>query len=155
MVGNSKWDDYFLRICKAASRLSKDESTKLGAVIVGPDKEIRSTGYNSFPRGIDDDWPPRQRRPEKYFFFEHAERNAIYNAARVGVPLKGSILYCKWPPCAECARACIQVGIIEIVYEELPVRPEWESSFSAARQMLDEAGIKLRRAMRSNIEIPT
>lgn len=144
-----KWDDYFLRICSSASRLSKDQSTQLGAVIVGPDKEIRSTGYNSFPRGIEDHFDYRQQRPQKYFYFEHAERNAIYNAGRVGVPLKGSTLYCKWPPCADCARACIQVGIVEIVYEEMPTnRPGWMESFAAAQEMLNEAGIRLRRINR-------
>ena len=34
---------------------SKDTRTKIGSVVIGPDNEIRSTGYNGFPRGLDDD----------------------------------------------------------------------------------------------------
>jgi dCMP deaminase len=142
----NKWDAYFFSIADAARTLSKDESTQLGAVIVGPDREIRSTGYNSFPRGIVDDNPARQVRPEKYLFIEHAERNAIYNAARVGIPLKGCVLYCEWPPCADCARGAIQVGIVEIVFRNFPPLERWGSHISAATGMLKESGVKLRKA---------
>ena len=54
---SSSWDHYFMDLAKLAASRSKDQSTKLGCVIVGPDREIRSTGYNSFPRGIDDGRP--------------------------------------------------------------------------------------------------
>lgn len=87
------WDAYFMSLCYMVSIKSKDQSTKYGAVIVGPDHEIRSTGYNSFPRGVNDNLSERQKRPEKYLWFEHAERNAIYNAARMGTPLNGTTLY--------------------------------------------------------------
>jgi len=75
------WQDYFIGIANQVKLKSKDKNTQIGAVIVGEDNEVVSTGYNSFPRGIDDDVPERQERPEKYHWFEHAERNAIYNAA--------------------------------------------------------------------------
>ena len=84
------WKDYFVSIAEQVKEKSKDIKTKIGAVIVGKDNEILSTGYNSFPRGLDDNVVQRQERPEKYFWFEHAERNAIYNAARIGVSLKQS-----------------------------------------------------------------
>ena len=142
----NKWDSYFFGIADSARMLSKDHATQLGAVIVGPDKEIRSTGYNSFPRGIDDHNPARQKRPVKYLFIEHAERNAIYNAARVGIPLKGCILYCEWPPCADCARGAIQAGIVEIVFRNYPPIDRWGSHCDAAAEMLEEAGVKLRKA---------
>ena len=64
------------------AKKSKDQSTQIGAVIVGPDNEIRSTGYNSFPKGLNDDLQERQERPEKYYWIEHAERNALYNASQ-------------------------------------------------------------------------
>ncbi len=78
------WDAYYLRICRHVASRSKDPNTQIGCVIVGPAHEIRSTGYNSFPRGIRDDVPERLGRPAKYLWMEHAERNAIYNAARAG-----------------------------------------------------------------------
>uniref|UniRef100_UPI0035253B42 deoxycytidylate deaminase n=1 Tax=Salmonella enterica TaxID=28901 RepID=UPI0035253B42 len=104
-------DDYFINLARSVSERSKDRSTKVGCVIVGPDNEIRSTGYNSFPRGINDDAPERHARPEKYLWTEHAERNAIYAAARVGTPLKGCRAYLPWFPCMGCARALVQSGI--------------------------------------------
>ena len=89
---SAKWDAYYLNLCTAVAQLSKDQSTQLGCVIAGPAHEIRSTGYNSFPRGINDDVPERQYRPVKYLFMEHAERNAIFNAARVGIPTTGALV---------------------------------------------------------------
>lgn len=62
---------------------SKDTSAKKGRIIVGPDRLIRSTGYNGFVRGLDDDVAERNERPAKYIWTEHAERNAVYNAARL------------------------------------------------------------------------
>ena len=79
------WDEYFLTLCDAVALKSKDRSTKLGCVIVGVGHEVRSTGYNGFPRGVNDNVDARHQRPEKYKWTEHAERNAIYNAARCGV----------------------------------------------------------------------
>ena len=67
------WTNYFLNIAEAVKEKSKDQRTKIGAVIVGKDNEIVSTGYNSFPRGIDDDVEERQQRPEKYFWFAIAQ----------------------------------------------------------------------------------
>ena len=106
------WTEYFLNIAEQVKLKSKDESTQIGAVIVGDDNEILSTGYNSFPRGLNDNKPERQEKPEKYFWFEHAERNAIYNAARVGTPLVNSTIYLtSGLPCCDCARGIINAGI--------------------------------------------
>jgi dCMP deaminase len=48
------WTEYFLGIAEQVKLKSKDKSTQIGAVIVGQDNEVLSTGYNSFPRGMDD-----------------------------------------------------------------------------------------------------
>ena len=109
------WIEYFYNIAEGVKKKSKDKNTQIGAVIVGIDKEIVSTGYNSFPRGIDDERADRQEKPEKYFWFEHAERNANYNAARIGVSTKGCTMYLTCGiPCADCARGIINAGIRKI-----------------------------------------
>lgn len=109
------WKLYFLSIAEQVKLKSKDQNTQIGAVIVGEDNEILSTGYNSFPRGLDDNKNERQERPEKYFWFEHAERNAIYNAARVGTPLKNSSIYLtSGLPCMDCARGIVNSGIKKV-----------------------------------------
>jgi dCMP deaminase len=143
------WDEYFMGMAKYIATRSKDRSTKIGAVLVGPSKEIRSTGYNDFPRKVNDDVDTRRERPAKYLFSEHAERNSIYNASRVGTPTEGCILYVSGrPPCADCARAIIQAGIKEVIVEtmEHKSRPEmdWEANTKAAMEMLQEAGIVVR-----------
>lgn len=126
---------------------SKDKSTKLGAVIVGPDNEIRSTGYNSFIRKIDDNNIERQERPEKYYWFEHAERNAIYNASLIGISLKNCKIYTPGMPCADCMRGILQSGITEIILHDtwLKHQPEkWNDSGNRSRQMCLERNVCVR-----------
>ena len=110
------WDQYYLDICKVVATRSKDPNTQIGCVIIGPNHEIRSTGYNSFPRGIRDDVPERLVRPTKYLWIEHAERNAICNAARAGTATEGCTIYVEIMPCMDCARAVVQAGIVQVVY---------------------------------------
>lgn len=52
---SDKWDQRFIDLAFHLSGWSKDPSTKVGCVVVGEDREIRSTGFNGFPRGISDD----------------------------------------------------------------------------------------------------
>lgn len=144
------WDNYFKDIAETVKLKSKDESTKIGAVIVGDDNEIISTGYNSFPRGLNDDLPERQERPEKYNWFEHAERNAIYNAARIGVSVKGARMYLTCGvPCIDCARGIINSGIKKIycvkgesITHGLSGK-HWEENITKAETMLVECGIEI------------
>ena len=136
----------YMEIAYATSRFSKDESTQVGAVIVGPTNEVRSLGYNGAPRGCraDDEGDARGRtRPEKYFWFSHAELNAITNAARVGVPLDGSTIVVTHPPCMDCARAIVQAGIKQVV----TVRPNaeftsrWDEHIRRTQALFQECGV--------------
>jgi dCMP deaminase len=142
-----RWTEYFRNLAHNVKLKSKDINTQIGAVIVGKDKEIVSTGYNSFPRGIDDTKKQRQEKPEKYFFFEHAERNAIYNAARIGVSTKGTTMYLSCGvPCADCARGIINAGIVRIFCEKggsASRGPKWEESAERSWEMFDEASVKV------------
>ena len=137
---------YFRELAHTVKKKSKDENTQIGAVIVGKDKEIVSTGYNSFPIGIRDDIKERQQRPENYFWFEHAERNAIYNAARIGVSTKGTTMYLSCGvPCADCARGIINAGIVRIFCERQDVTKgiKWADSAERSWDMFEEAGVKV------------
>ena len=142
---SEKWDLRFGELAKHISQWSKDPSTKVGCVVVGEDREIRSTGFNGFPRGISDDVERLVNREMKYPLICHAEENAIMHAARIGVSLKGSTAYVTWPPCSRCARSLIQAGIKEVVYsteEEVPER--WVEDFTISCDMLTEAGVTIR-----------
>lgn len=141
------WTDYFLNIAEQVKLKSKDQSTQIGAVIVGIDNEVLSTGYNSFPRGMDDKIQERQERPEKYFWFEHAERNAIYNAARVGTPLKGATIYLtSGLPCMDCARGIVNSGIKVVWCKRVCTtknKEKWEESQMKSMQLLNECGVQV------------
>lgn len=145
-----EWDEYYFNILYQVAKKSKDPHTKVGCLLVGPDREIRSTGFNSPPRGINDNIPERFSREnrEKYKWCEHSERNAIYNAARVGIPLKGSICYVPWYPCVDCTRGLIQVGIIELVLDDRennPWRQRTDWNMDVSEIMISEANITVRK----------
>jgi dCMP deaminase len=123
-------DNYFMSLAVTVSAASKDRSTKVGCVVVGPDNEIRSTGFNGFPRGVNDNAPERHERPAKYLWTEHAERNAIYNAARMGTALKHCRLYCTFAPCMDCARAIVQAGICEVITPPMQLRQYQEDALN-------------------------
>lgn len=109
------WDQWADGICEAVAAKSKDPNTKLGCVITSIDHSILSTGFNGFCRGVREDIPARWAdRTTKYWFVEHAERNAIYNAVRHGICLDKSIAYIPVSPCVECAKGLIQSGIIQV-----------------------------------------
>ncbi len=144
---SEKWDARFLELAAHISGWSKDPSTKVGCIVVGADREIRSTGFNGFPRGIEDDAARLENREFKYPLICHAEENAIMHAARVGVSLRECTAYVTWPPCTRCARSLIQAGIVEVVYPancEVPER--WQKDFDMSSSMMNEAGVKVREA---------
>lgn len=148
-----KWHERFMELAKTISSWSKDPSTKTGAVVVGPDKEIRATGYNGLVRGVKDDVFERMERPLKYSFFEHAERNAIYNASLTGTSLKDCVLYVTHPPCTDCARAIIQSGIKMVVTNEMIVddntpKNTWRDQLIYSKQMFEEAGIEYKELLK-------
>lgn len=139
------WEVRWLQVADLIATWSRDKSTKIGCVVVGPDNELRATGYNGLPRGVEYE-PVRDERPEKYFWYEHAERNALYHAARFGLSLKGCSCYITAPPCADCARGIVQVGISHVYYPQkhpFLSRPDWLESFSRSHKILIEGGVNI------------
>ena len=139
------WDERFLELAKLVATWSKDRSRKVGCVIVGPNREVRSLGYNGFPRGVDDTVEERYYRPAKLLWTEHAERNALLNAARMGTSTEGCTAYVPWYPCSDCGRALIQAGIRTVVaYEPDWNDPQWGHGFQVTKAMMFEAGVEVR-----------
>lgn len=140
-----KWDRRFIELAQHIARWSKDPSTQVGCVVVGPDREIRSTGFNGFPRGVQDCDKRLADRAQKYPLICHAEENAIMQAARVGVALQGCTMYVTWTPCTRCARGLIQAGIREVVVPGgLEIPPRWMEDFELSVSVMREAGVTLR-----------
>jgi len=138
MQHGDKWDARFLDLAAHIGSWSKDPSTKVGAVIVRPDRTIASVGYNGFPRGVDDAYTTRDG---KLLRTVHAEMNAILSANE---KLTGCTVYV-YPlcPCSNCAAAIIQAGITTVVHPLATPRPEWEASFMASADMFAQAGVRL------------
>ena len=134
------WNRRFLALAEHISTWSKDPSTKVGAVIVDADRRIISTGYNGFPRDVEDLDQRLNNRDVKYEMIVHGEINAIVFANQ---NLQGTTLY-TWPfmPCSRCAGIVIQSGIRTVVapYND---NPRWQASFELTEQMFREAGVRL------------
>ena len=120
------WDTYMHELVKVIAMKSKDPSTQVGCVITTKDHQILATGFNGFPRGVDENIAERWERPLKYDLIEHATA------------------YLNWYPCKDCTKGIIQAGIDEIVVDAIPRDKENDWGFKLSKLMLEEAGVKVR-----------
>jgi len=164
---NQQWIVYFLRMAKLAASKSKD-TTKVGCVLVSRDSHrVLSTGFNGFPRRIEDDpniVPHRYERKEKLFFTAHAEMNAIASAAASGVRIQDAIAFVSLQPCLECAKALIQAGVSEVYYLREPIgkKPpvnvgenDWRNLLKKAVDLFEEAGVPLHECeLYGDVNVP-
>lgn len=142
--GVISWDEYFMGLAHLSAKRSKDPSTQVGACIVDQNNRVVSIGYNGMPFGCDDDTYPWGKVGElvdtKYPYVVHAELNAILNARTT---VRDCIVYVSLFPCNECAKAIIQAGIKEVVYESDKYADQELTKVS--KKMMRDAGIKLRK----------
>ena len=140
------WDEYFMDITRRVATRSTCLRRAVGAILVH-DKRIIASGYNGGPSGLAhclDIGCLREKLgipsgPQHELCRGiHAEQNAIIQAARYGVSIEGSVLYCTTQPCTQCTKMLINAGITEIVYAE--GYPD-----DLARELLEESGIIVRR----------
>lgn len=134
-----RWLNHFMKMCVLLSEMSKDPSTKVGSVIVRPNRTICSTGYNGFPRGCRDYSEYYHDRELKLQRVIHAEMNAILHSRE---PLNGYVLF-SWPlpPCDRCMPHIIQSGIKYIIRPPISPSQPWFLSASNAIKMAEEAGL--------------
>lgn len=150
------WDEYFMGVAMLSGMRSKDPGTQVGCCIVSQDNKILSMGYNGFPIGCSDDDFPWTRDGEdpletKYVYSTHSELNAILNYNGPGQALVGARMYVTLFPCNECAKAIIQCGIRELIYDcdKYADTP----SVIGSKRMMRAAGVKIRAYERSGREI--
>ena len=133
----------FKNILREIALLSKDRNTQVGAIALDDNNNIVSTGYNGFPRGVNDDIEERHQRPEKYRWTSHAEENLVAQAAYMGKSLKGcTILVSSLFACENCARMIIQSGIKKIIAPHAD-EGNWKDSNNLAIVMFQEAGVEV------------
>lgn len=144
------WDKKFLKLAAEIATWSKDPSRQIGAVAIGPNRNILATGYNGFPRGVYDTEDRLTDRNEKYKFIVHAEMNCIYNATHNGVSLDGAHLYVHGlPVCHECAKGVVQVGIARVIMpddvwvldENIENDKKWIESWRLTKQIFTEGNV--------------
>jgi dCMP deaminase len=112
MPSQEKWDSMFLQMALVVSSMSKDPSTKVGAVIVTPNNKHISIGYNGFVKGIEET-AAKWSRPIKYQYVRHAEDNAIINCP---FDTTGCTIYCTHQPCHRCLEMIAQAEIKRVIY---------------------------------------
>jgi dCMP deaminase len=129
-----------------AALFSNDRSTKNGALLVEPfDMTIVASGANSFVEGFPNEDACNHERPQKYLITEHAERAAIFDAARRGVTTNGLIMVCPWACCTDCARAIALSGITKVIghKQAADATPErWREEIRVGMRILEGSGVE-------------
>lgn len=137
----ANWDYRFLVLARHISSWSKDPSSKIGSVIVRPDRTIASVGFNGFARGLSDDVRRYADRDFKIATILHAEENAILSSRE---RLNGYTIYVSGlPPCAKCAGMIIQSGLQRVVHFDLAIPERWQDNIDLASSQLTEAGVEI------------
>lgn len=134
----------FMPIAVSFAAMSKYPGTKVGALVLGPGWEVRSSGWNGAPRGSDADVDDRSKdRSVLLDWIAHAEANAITNAARCGTPLEHCTLICTHAPCMSCAKLIVQAGIRTVVFNKPDgvFLERWQSEFNKALALFAEVGV--------------
>lgn len=140
------WDEYFIEIMRQVALRATCDRGRSGCVIV-KDRHILTTGYVGSPVGLKhcdevghefnsvmhEDGTTSQHCIRTV----HAEQNAMCWAARLGIALEGSTLYCRMTPCYVCAKMIINVGIKRVVCEK-----DYHAS-KRSKEIFQEAGVEL------------
>jgi dCMP deaminase len=135
--------DRLLELAIVTARRSPSRPRKVGAVLVLADETTTLVACNDFPIGVRD-LEARHAHPERLLWIEHAERNAIFAAARSGLATAGATLIATFHPCADCARAIVQAGIATL-YTLAPDfdDPLWGPAFRCSQIILEEGGVRV------------
>jgi dCMP deaminase len=137
----------------ATAQKSPSRPRKVGAVLVLGDDATTFAACNDFPAGVRD-LEARHAHPERLLWIEHAERNAIFAAARAGLSTAGATLVATFHPCADCARAIVQSGIATL-HTLAPdfADPLWGAAFQCSRAILEEGGVRVVYLQRDPAEM--
>jgi dCMP deaminase len=140
------WRDYFMTLATQVAKKSKDPSTQVGCVLVGPHENVLATGFNGLARKVQD-LPERYADRElKLTMIVHAEANAVAAAARAGVNVYACTAVVTMPPCCQCAALLIQAGVFRVICPELNQESRWYHQNRLAVEMLTEAGVRVEFA---------
>ena len=144
-----KWDRRFMEMAELVATWTScfQENRKIGAVII-KNKRIMTTGYNGAPAGVRTCMERKAclRRQmnipsgtrQEVCYATHAEQNAIIQAAKMGINIDHSTLYCTHQPCSQCTKMIINAGIERVVFKYAYPDP-----FSM--ELFEEAGVAVEQ----------
>lgn len=133
-----------LRICYDWATFSPDPSNQNAAMILDPTGNEIAVACNEFPYGIVVTPEHLTNRDKKLFYIEHAERGAVYKAAREYGQTRGLTMVCPWFACSDCARAIILSGIKHVIghKQRMAMTPErWKANVDESLVMLKDCGV--------------
>ncbi|HRZ41237.1 MAG TPA: cytidine/deoxycytidylate deaminase family protein [Bacteroidales bacterium] len=120
------WDEYFMEIARTVAKRATCDRGRSGCVIAR-DRQLLVSGYVGSPVGLPhcDEVGHQFKKmthedgsvTQHCVRTVHAEQNAICQAAKLGIALSGSTLYCRMTPCRTCAMLIINCGIERVVCE--------------------------------------
>jgi len=141
-IDSERLREWAVGMARHVAKLSKDPSTKVGAVVFDPKRRIVSAGYNGFARGVHDTEARLTDRGTKYKLVIHAEKNAITFAT---APLEGCTMVVTHPCCAQCAALTIQSGVKHVMWPAPPeeFRQRWAADYELSKQQFAEAGVRV------------
>ena len=139
----------YLKFCyEVAQNYSHDNTTQVGSCLVDSIGTVISTGYNGFIKydglATDARLHPNADKPNKYMWFEHAERRAIFEAMKYPIKVSNLVMFCPYFSCADCSRAICLSGIKLVIGHKTPLSkyPErWKESIEVGRKMFDDYGV--------------
>lgn len=123
-LNRPSWNKTFMDECELHSMRSTCLRRNVGAVAVR-DKRVLATGYNGAPPGhphcatcIREQLEiPSGQRAELCKGL-HAEQNLIIQAAKFGINLSGSTIYCTTAPCSICMKMLVSINFEKIIYKD-------------------------------------
>jgi len=141
-IDTPRLQEWAMGMARHVATLSKDPSTKVGAVIFDTKRRIVSAGYNGFARGVPDDPALLEDRETKYKLILHAEKNAILFAT---APLDGCTLVVTHPCCAQCAALLVQAGIKHVIWPkpDAAFLARWAEDLKLTRMQFAAAGVQV------------
>lgn len=141
---NNNWQQ-LLEAAYIEAQKSTNISTQNSALLVDDNGNIIISAVNSFPNRIAETAERQQDKPIRKKYSVHAERNAIYAAAKSGIKIEGLTMVSPWATCTECAWAIIQSGIKRLVTHKqaLDRSTHWQEDIDFAFGMLREAGVEI------------
>ena len=139
---SNRWKQYFIEILHTTAKMSKDENTKVGALVIDTEnKVVVSSGWNDLPRGVKHNIE-RNSRPLKYVYTSHAELSCLTNALRLRSDVVGKTMLITLGACPQCCSSIVNSGIIEIVTPHL----DFEHTscgvlYKHSKNIIEESGV--------------